>query len=134
MRACETDCALRHTVETGKPIVNKSAFIVNADDRRISVSGSTAILHNERGEIVGGAETFRALRLVEELQKVLEGRCQRHDLVNRSVALRRICDLLPQIAPSEATVLMLGDPRGCSNTGTTKSRPRTRWACTRTTI
>jgi PAS domain S-box-containing protein len=106
---CETDCALRQTVRTGKPIINKSAFIVNADGHRIPVAVSTAILRNERGRIVGGAETFRDLSLVEELRKELEGRCQMGDLVSRSVALRRICDLLPQIAPSEATVLILGE-------------------------
>jgi PAS domain S-box-containing protein len=106
---CEADCALRHTVKTGKPIINKSAFIVNADGRRIPISVSTAILRDERGQIVGGAETFRDLSLVEELRKELEGRCQIGDLISRSAALRRICELLPQIAPSEATVLIHGD-------------------------
>jgi PAS domain S-box-containing protein len=106
---CEADCALRHTVKTGKPIVNKSGYIVNAEGRRIPISLSTAILHNERGRIVGGAETFRDLSLVEELRKELEGRCQMGDLVSRSAALRRICDLLPQIAPSDATVLIHGE-------------------------
>jgi len=77
---CEADCALRHTVKTGKPIVNKSAFIVNADGRRIPISVSTAILRDERGRIVGGAETFRDLSLVEELRKELEGRFQVGDL------------------------------------------------------
>lgn len=106
---CEADCALRHTVKTGKPIVNKSAFIVNAAGRRIPISVSTAILRDERGRIVGGAETFRDLSLVEELRKELEGRCQMGDLVSRSAALRRICEILPQIAPSDATVLIHGE-------------------------
>ncbi len=106
---CEADCALRHTVKTGKPIVNKSAFIVNADGRRIPISVSTAILRDERGRIVGGAETFRDLSLVEELRKELEGRFQIGDLVSRSAVLRRIFDLLPQIAPSDATVLIHGE-------------------------
>jgi PAS domain S-box-containing protein len=106
---CEADCALRHTVKTGKPIVNKSAFIVNADGRRIPISVSTAILRDERGRIVGGAETFRDLSLVEELRKELEGRFQIGDLVSRSTALRRVFDLLPQIAPSDATVLIHGE-------------------------
>jgi len=106
---CEADCALRHTVKTGKPIINKSAFIVNAAGHRIPISVSTAILRDERGRIVGGAETFRDLSLVEELRKELEGRCQKGDLVSRSAALRRICELLPQIAPSDATVLIHGE-------------------------
>jgi PAS domain S-box-containing protein len=106
---CEADCALRHTVKTGKPIINKSAFIVNAHGQRIPISVSTAILRDDRGRISGGAETFRDLSLVEELRKELEGRCQIGDLVSRSTAMRRVFDLLPQIAPSDATVLIHGE-------------------------
>ena len=106
---CEADCALRHTVKTGKPIVNKPAFIVDAAGSRIPVSVSTAILRDARGRIVGGAETFRDLSLVEELRKELEGRIQVGDLVSRSAAMRRVFDLLPQIALSDATVLIHGE-------------------------
>jgi len=106
---CEVDCALRHTVKTAKPIVNKSAFIVNADGHRVPISVSTAILRDDRSRIIGGAETFRDLSLVEELRKELEGRIQVGDLVSRSAAMRRVFDLLPQIAPSDATVLIHGE-------------------------
>ncbi len=106
---CETSCALRQTVKTGKPVINRAAFIVDASGHRIPVSVSTAILRDEQGRIIGGAETFRDLSLVEELRKELEGRFQMGDLVSRSPALRRIHDLLPQIAPSEATVLIHGE-------------------------
>jgi PAS domain S-box-containing protein len=106
---CEADCALRHTVKTGKPIINQSAFIVDSAGRRIPISVSTAILRDEHGRITGGAETFRDLSLVEELRKELEGRCQMGDLVSRSAAMHRICELLPQIAPSDATVLIHGE-------------------------
>lgn len=106
---CEADCALRHTVKTGNPIINKSAFIVSADGRRTPISVSTAILRDEQGRVVGGAETFRDLSLVEELRKELEGRFQVGDLVSRSAAMRRAFDLLPQIAASDATVLIHGE-------------------------
>jgi PAS domain S-box-containing protein len=128
---CEADCALRHTVKTGKPIVNQSAFIVNADGRRIPISVSTAILRDERGRIVGGAETFRDLSLVEELRKELEGRFQVGDLVSRSAAMRRVFEILPQIAPSDATVLIHGETgtgkellaRAIHNLSPRKNRP-----------
>ncbi len=106
---CEADCALRQTVKTGKPIINKSAFIVDIEGRRIPISVSTAILRDERGRIVGGAETFRDLSLVEELRKELEGRFQMGDLVSRSDAMHRIFDVLPQVSASDATVLILGE-------------------------
>ncbi|MDO9541622.1 MAG: sigma 54-interacting transcriptional regulator, partial [Kiritimatiellia bacterium] len=106
---CETDCALRKTIETGRPIINKSAFIVDIDGRRIPISVSTAILKNDKGKIIGGAETFRDLSLVEELRKEIAGHYQIGDLISRNAAMRRIFDVLPQIASSESTVLIQGE-------------------------
>ncbi len=106
---CEADCALRHTVKTGKPVIDKPAFIVNSAGNRIPISVSTAILRNESGAIIGGAETFRDLTLVAELRKELEGRFSIGDIVSRSSVLRRLFDLLPQIALSNATVLIHGE-------------------------
>jgi PAS domain S-box-containing protein len=106
---CEVDCALRHTLETGIPVINRSAFIIDAEGRRIPVSVSTALLRDEQGNVIGGAETFRDLSLVEELRRELQGRFQVGDLVSRSPLMRRIFDVLPQIGESESTVLIQGE-------------------------
>ncbi len=106
---CETDCALRRTMNTGAPIINKSAFIVDAEGRRIPISVSTALLRDENGNVVGGVETFRDLTLVEELRKELEGRFQMGDMISRSVSMRGIFDILPQVAASDSTVLIQGE-------------------------
>jgi len=106
---CETDCALRKTLASGKPVVNKAAFIVNAAGRRIPISVSTAMLRDGQGRVIGGAETFRDLSLVEELRKELEGRFDMGDLVSRSPSMRRIFDTLPQIAASDSTILIQGE-------------------------
>jgi len=106
---CEAACALRETMATGEPVVDRSAFIVDADGRRIPISVSTALLRDEAGKVVGGVETFRDLSLVEELRKELEGRAEVGDLVSRSPAMRRIFDILPQAAAGESTVLIQGE-------------------------
>ncbi len=106
---CEVDCALNRTMENGSPIINKSAFIINADGYRIPISVSTALLRDEKGEIVGGAETFRDLSLVEQLRKDLSGRFYLGDLVSRSDSMRKIFKILPQIANSDSTVLIQGE-------------------------
>jgi PAS domain S-box-containing protein len=105
----ETDCALRRTIESGKPIVSSSAFIVTAEGRRVPISLSTAVLHEARGRVVGGVETFRDLSLVEELRKQIEGRRQMGDLVSRSVAMRRVFDIIPQVAESSSTAFIVGE-------------------------
>jgi PAS domain S-box-containing protein len=106
---CETQCALRHTLETGRPVVNQAAFIVTADGRRVPISVSTALLKDRGGRVVGGVETFRDLSLIEELRKEIRGRCQVGDIVTRSAAMRRLLDVLPRIAESESTVLLQGE-------------------------
>jgi PAS domain S-box-containing protein len=106
---CEADCALRHTMETGKTIVNCSCYIVNSEGRRIPISVSTALLRNAEGVVVGGAETFRDLSVVEELRKELMGRFEIGDIVSRSPYMRRLFDVLPQVASSDSTVLIQGE-------------------------
>ncbi|MBI9077942.1 MAG: sigma 54-interacting transcriptional regulator [Desulfatibacillum sp.] len=106
---CETACALRHTMESGEKIINKSAYIVNAAGNRTPISVSTALLRDENGKVAGGVETFRDLSVVEELRKELEGRFQVGDMVSRSDSMRHILDILPQVAASDSTLLIQGE-------------------------
>jgi len=106
---CETECALKRTRRTEKPVVNQAVYIVRADGERIPISVSTALLKDERGRVIGGVETFRDLSQVEELRKELEGRYTFADLVGRSAAMQRLFELLPQVADSAATVLIEGE-------------------------
>ncbi len=107
---CETDCALRHTLATGTPVVNRATFIVDAEGRRIPISVSTALLHDEHGAVVGGAETFRDLSLVEDwLQDETRGTRELGGLISRSPSMRRLIAVLPRVADSDATVLLQGE-------------------------
>jgi PAS domain S-box-containing protein len=106
---CETECALRKTMESGSALVNKTTFIINASGRRIPISVSTASLRDERGAVVGGAETFRDLSLLEELRTQARGRFQVGDIVSRSPSMRRLIETLPRVAESESTILVQGE-------------------------
>jgi PAS domain S-box-containing protein len=111
---CETECALRRTMQNGKPIIGKSGYIIGADGKRLPISVSTAVLKDAQGNVVGGAETFRDLSEVEALRRELEGRTQIGDLVSRSPLMQRVFEVLPAIAGSPSTVLI------CGETGTGK--------------
>jgi len=106
---CERQCALRHTIETGKRIANQSIYIVASDGNRIPVSISTAMLKDEDDRIIGGVETFRDLSLVEELRKELAGRHTFFDIVSKSKEMHRLFAILEQVAQSDATVLLQGE-------------------------
>jgi PAS domain S-box-containing protein len=105
---CEASCALRHTLDTGVPIVNQTVYIVDAQGRRIPISISTAILRDASGQVIGGVETFRDLSLVEELRKELHARYSFSDIIGRSPAMRQLFDILPEVATSDSSVLIEG--------------------------
>jgi PAS domain S-box-containing protein len=105
--ACETACPLRRTLDNGQLIVNRTAYIVNADGERIPVSISTAILRDADGNVIGGAETFRDLSVEEELKQQLYGGVR--EIVSHSPGMRRILGMLPDVAASEATVVIQGE-------------------------
>ena len=68
---CGSECALRKTLEDGKPVINKHCYFIDGDGEKISISLSTAVFHNRAGEVIGGAETFRDLSELEVLKKDL---------------------------------------------------------------
>jgi PAS domain S-box-containing protein len=106
---CGPACALQETLQTGKPIIGKSAYIIDAEGRRSPISLSTAVLRDTAGEVIGGVETFRDLSEVEALRQELAGRFQVGDLTSRSPLMQRIFEVLPALAASPSTVLVLGE-------------------------
>jgi PAS domain S-box-containing protein len=106
---CGADCGLQQTLKTGRPIIGKSGYIINSEGSRIPISISTAVLRNAVGDVIGGAETFRDLSEVEALRRELEGRFRVGDLASRSPLMQRVFEVLPAIAASLSTVLILGE-------------------------
>ena len=106
---CENLCSLRHTVETGKPVVNQSIFIVSSSGDRVPISISTAILKDKNGKVIGGVESFRDLSLVETLKKELNRSHSFHDIISKNKEMRRLFGILEQLAESDTTVLLEGE-------------------------
>ena len=105
---CERECALRKTFDTGNPVVNATAHIINRQGRRVPIRISTAILKDKNSRVIGGVESFQDLSQVEQLQKKLLSRFTFEDIVGRSPAMLRLFDLLPQVAASRSNVLIEG--------------------------
>jgi transcriptional regulator with PAS, ATPase and Fis domain len=106
---CEGDCALQRTLATGRPVIGKSGYIIDAGGNRIPISISTAVLRDSGGNVLGGAETFRNLTELEALRRELEGRFRVGDLVSDSPLMQRVFEVLPAVAASPSTVLILGE-------------------------
>ena len=103
---CETECALRETMRTSKPIINKAVHILDARGERHAIAISTALLKDESGKVIGGVETFRDMSLVEELRKEIEGRWSCEDIISQNHRMQRLFSVLPNVAESDCTVLI----------------------------
>lgn len=106
---CENGCALRQTMTTGQPVINKPVHIVDAQGRRKSITISSALLKDREGQIIGGVETFRDMTVVEELRKQLRKQYCCEDIISRSHNVQQLFDILPRVAESDCMVLIEGE-------------------------
>ncbi len=106
---CEKDCALKKTIATQTPIVNKQVSIVNNHGDIKTISISTAILRDKNKNISGGVETFRDITVEQNLRKQLYEKYTREDIISVSHTIQKLFDVLPEIAGSPASVLINGE-------------------------
>lgn len=106
---CGETCAIAHSMCTGKPETNRCIHIQGTDKKKIPVSICAAPMYDNQGNLIGGVETFRDLRVVKALQKSLIRRDTVGDILSKNPSMKRIFDILPHIAGSESNVLILGE-------------------------
>ena len=106
---CDSNCALKRTMAMGKPVINQPVCITNKKGKHIPISISTALLRNQRGQVIGGVETFRDIDLVRQMQKEFEAKYTYENMISRSQKMLDIFRLLPVIAQSGSTVLIEGE-------------------------
>ena len=106
---CQSECAMRKTLKTGKEIINQKINILNSEGKTIPVSISTGILKDETGKILGGVETFRDLSVFEELRKEIQKNYTFEDIISCNHNIQKIFEILPDIAESDSTVLIEGE-------------------------
>jgi len=115
MRAevCESGCPIQKTFKTGKPCKNVPVFIVRADNKRIPISVTTGIVQDDKGNVIGGVETFRDLSELNKLRREIYKKHSLEDIVSKNHKMLQLFSLLPQVADSHSTVLI----EGASGTG-----------------
>ena len=105
---CQPACALKKTQETNREIIDLPVDILTSRGETVPISISTAVLRDERGKIIGGAETFRDLSAIEALRRELTGKYSSGDIVSKNEKIQKILSLLPAVAESNSTVLIQG--------------------------
>jgi len=105
---CQNACAIDNTLKTGRQIIDLPLNILNSSGKTMPISISTAVLKDSTGKIVGGVETFRDLSAFEEMRKEIEKQYVYSDIVSKNHEIKKLFEVLPDIAESESTVLIQG--------------------------
>jgi PAS domain S-box-containing protein len=105
---CEKGCALRRTLETGSEQIDLPARILTRCGHSVPISVSTAAMYDSAGELVGAVETFRDKSAIEQLRREITNQYTFEDIVGKSEAFQKMFRILPDIAESDATVLIEG--------------------------
>jgi PAS domain S-box-containing protein len=104
---CQQGCALKQTLATGKPLRDVRVDVLNAVMLPVPLTVSTAVLR--RGDrLLGGVEIFRDISDIESLRNELKGHGAFENIVGNSPAMRELFRLLPDVADSDAPVLIEG--------------------------
>ena len=110
---CQSRCALKETLKTKKEIINLPATILKKGGQKVPISVSTAVLKNERGQIMGGVETLGTSLRLKSSKRNFRGKYTVGDIISKNHLIHDIFNILPNIAESESTVLI----QGASGTG-----------------
>jgi PAS domain S-box-containing protein len=105
---CHTRCAIRDTLSSDEPVANVRVTIITQDGREVPISLSTEVLRDEQGEMIGVVEFFRDLTEVEHVREAFEQERVLETIVSASPAVRRVVQMLPNIAESECNVTIHG--------------------------
>jgi PAS domain S-box-containing protein len=106
--SCHSLDLLKQTASTGTNLSCVACALLNRDDETVPVIVNTAAVRDAGGTIIGVVATFRDNRDVERLRKELRSEYTRHDIVSKSPRIHAILDLVPDLAASASTVLLLG--------------------------
>lgn len=106
---CFSACPVREAMASGRSVESREIDILNRDNREIPISVSASVLLDADGQPTGGVETFRDLSRLRALQQEVSNKYAFHDLVSRNPAMRKLFDILPDVAASDVTTLLQGD-------------------------
>ncbi len=107
---CRRDCPLERAMRTGETRMDQDVIARDRGGRPHSLRVNVSVLQDELGRIVGAVETFRPPAHPRPRVPVgLSGGDNFAGIIGRSAAMRRLFEMLPDVAASDANVLIQGE-------------------------
>lgn len=107
---CRSSCPLKMTMETGVVSMDQDVRIVAKGGQQRSILVNTSVIKNSRDLVIGAVETFRPLTPTDTADDIKMGaRDFVSEMIGQSASLKKILQLLPDVASSDATVIIEGE-------------------------
>lgn len=99
---------LKRVMSSGTTIRDVATRITSREGKRVPVIMNAGPLRDKSGATVGLVATFRDNRPLEALRKELRHEFAYDDIVSKNPVMQRIFDILPAVAESDSSVMILG--------------------------
>ncbi len=107
---CKSSCPLKLTMETGVLGMDQDVRIVDKGGRPQSILVNTSVIKNKHGLIMGAVESFRPIAQLERSEEDGISLGERPGrIIGESQGLAHVLSMLPDVAASDATVLIEGE-------------------------
>jgi PAS domain S-box-containing protein len=105
---CGAGCPLRTTLETGVTRMDQDVRMLGKGGKRLGVLVNTSVVRDRAGTVVGAVESFRPLAGLDS-NLLPDVGSSFSDIVGASEPMRRLFNMLPDVAVSGANVLLQGE-------------------------
>ena len=106
---CDTDCPLEWSRKNESPVTGCLERLMSRDGKSIPVSITTGFLRNEPDFERGLFGVVSDQSEVEQLRQKLERQPVFEEMIGESASMRSMFQQIEAVAPTDATVLVLGD-------------------------
>lgn len=105
---CSGACPMVEAIATGQSI-QREVEITDLKGRKKLISVSASTLFDTAGNVIGGVETVRDLTPITSIKEEIQEKYSFRSLVSRNPGMRRLFDVMEDIAASNATVFINGE-------------------------
>ena len=106
---CKEDCPLRTSLENGITRFDQDVRMLDKSGAKLPVLVNTNVVRDRSGGVIGAVETFRLITHLEEPQNVSPAQYSFSAIIGRSQSMQRFFRILPDVAASDANVLIQGE-------------------------
>jgi PAS domain S-box-containing protein len=106
---CELGCPLQEALDTGRMGTQQDVRIMKKEGSHRTILVNVGVLRDDQGLIVGAVETFRTLTGEIKPSKEVKKSLIFSNIIGKSKAIKHLFKILPDIAASEANVLLTGE-------------------------